>query len=48
MPADSRNAQRTVLYSEFFCPGGGIIYTAEEGVQALRAGKHPRGKFSRY
>ena len=48
MPADSRNAQRTALFSEYFCPGGGIIYTAEEGVQALRAGRHPRGTYSRY
>lgn len=42
MPTDSRNAQRVVLYSEFFCPESGIIYTPEEGVQALRAGGHPR------
>jgi hypothetical protein len=48
MPADSRNAQRTALYSEYFCPSGGIIYTPEEGVQALRAGGHPRGTYSRY
>jgi hypothetical protein len=48
MPADSRNAQRSVLYSESFCPGGVIIYSADEGVQALRAGKHPRGTYSRY
>jgi hypothetical protein len=48
MPADSRNAQRTVLYREYFCPGGGIIFTSEEGVQALRAGGHPRAIFSRH
>lgn len=48
MPADSRNAQRVVLYSEFFCPVGGIIYAPEEGVQALRAGGHPRASFSRF
>ena len=46
MPADSRNAQRAVLYSEYFCPGGGIIYTPEEGVQALRRGGHPSARFS--
>lgn len=48
MPADSRNAQRAVLHSEYFCPGGSIIYTPEEGVQALRAGGHPQGTFTRY
>ena len=48
MPADSRNAQRTVLYSEYFCPGGGMIYTSAEGVDALRAGGHPRATFSRF
>jgi CNP1-like family len=48
MPADARNAQRTALYGEYFCPGGGIIYTSEEGAQALRAGRHPRGTYSRY
>jgi hypothetical protein len=48
MPADPRNAQRTVLYSEYFCPAGIVINSAEEGVRALKAGGHPRGTFSRY
>lgn len=48
MPADFRNAQRTVLYRDFFCPAGGRIDTPEEGVQALRAGGHPRATFSRF
>ncbi|HMC44167.1 MAG TPA: CNP1-like family protein [Caballeronia sp.] len=48
MPADSRNAQRAVLYSDFFCPAGGIIHTPEEGVQALRSGRHPRATISGY
>lgn len=48
MPADLRNAQRAVLYRDFFCPAGDIIYTPEEGVQALRAGGHPRATFSRF
>lgn len=47
MPADPRNAQRAVLYGEFFCPGGVMIYTPEEGVQALRAGGHPRAVLPR-
>ena len=44
MPADPRNGQRAVLYSDFFCPDGGIIGSSEEGVQALKAGAHPRVK----
>ena len=48
MPADSRNAQRAVLYSMFFCPARAIIESADEGVQALRTGAHPRGSFSRF
>ena len=48
MPADSRNTQRTVLYSMFFCPARDIIESADEGVQALRAGAHPRGSYSRF
>lgn len=48
MPADSRNAQRAVLHSEFFCPPGGIIDTAEEGVRALKAGRHPRAMYPRF
>jgi hypothetical protein len=42
IPRDARNAQRAVLFSDFFCPGGAIIATAEEGVRALRSGRHPR------
>ncbi|HEY5291136.1 MAG TPA: CNP1-like family protein [Burkholderiales bacterium] len=38
IPADSRNAQRAVLYRDFFCPAGGITATAEEAVRALRRG----------
>ena len=48
MPPDSRNTQRVVLYSEIFCPAGIPIYTSEEGVQALKAGRHPRASFSRF
>jgi hypothetical protein len=48
IPADARNAQRAVLYRDFFCPAGGIIATAEEGVRALRSGGHPRATFPRF
>jgi hypothetical protein len=48
IPADARNAQRAVLYRDFFCPVGGIIATAEEGVRALRSGGHPRATPSGY
>jgi hypothetical protein len=42
IPADTRNAQRAVLYRDIFCPGGGVVATAEEAVKALRGGGHPR------
>ena len=35
---ETRNAQRTVLYSDFFCPVTGNIATAEQGVRALKIG----------
>lgn len=38
IPADPRNAQRAVLYGDYFCPAGGIIGSADEGVRALRRG----------
>lgn len=38
IPPDTRNAQRAVLYNEYFCTGGDIIGSAEEGVRALRRG----------
>jgi hypothetical protein len=41
MPADARNAQRAVLYSDFFCPSGISVATAEEAVRALRRGGRP-------
>jgi hypothetical protein len=40
--SDARNDQHLILYKEFFCPVGGIIYTREEGIAALKAGRHPR------
>ena len=38
IPADARNAQRAVLYGDYFCPVRAIIGSAEEGVRALRRG----------
>jgi len=35
---EPRNAQRAVLYSDFFCPMTGNIATAEQGVRALKDG----------
>ena len=37
-----RNAQRAVLYSDYFCPSAGYIASAEEGMRALRNGGNPR------
>lgn len=37
-----RNAQRAVLYNDFFCPMTGYIATAEEGVRALKNGGNSR------
>ena len=38
----SRNTQRGVLYSDFFCPTAGYIGTAEEAVRVLKNGGNPR------
>jgi hypothetical protein len=38
IPPDTRNAQRAVLYGDYFCPTRDIIGSAEEGVRALRRG----------
>ena len=46
IPADARNAQRAVLYRDFFCRAGGIIATADEGVRALRSGSDSTAIFS--
>jgi len=35
------NRQHAALARDFFCPGGSIIRTADEGVSALRHGGHP-------
>jgi len=39
---DPRNAQRSVLYEDFFCSIGGNITRAEDGVQALKNGGNPQ------
>lgn len=38
IPADSRNAQRTVLYKDYFCPPTGNMSSAAEAVRALKSG----------
>ncbi len=48
IPADARNGQRTVLYRDVFCFGGGIIGSAEEAVQALRSGGRSRATYLGY
>jgi hypothetical protein len=45
VPRNQRIAQNA-LSKRYFCPGHAAIQTAEEGVQALRAGGHP-GVFSK-
>lgn len=45
---ESRNVQRAVLYSDFFCPMTGDIATAEEGVRALKNGGNPRAGIKGY
>jgi hypothetical protein len=40
--SDARNNQHLVLFNDFFCPLKSIIFTREEGIAALRAGRHPR------
>ena len=42
LPVDSRNNQQTVLFNEYFCPVKNIIYSTEEAIAALKAGRHPR------
>lgn len=38
MPANRHHA---ALSRDYFCPVGNVIYTADEGREALRLGKHP-------
>jgi hypothetical protein len=40
--SDSRNAQRAVLYSDYFCPFAAPIASAEDALRALRSGGNPR------
>lgn len=40
--SSARNAQRAVLYSDFFCSAAGNIASAEEAVQALKRGGSSR------
>jgi len=43
---DAANAQRAILYGDFFCPGDLIISTAETGLRALRRGGQERARDS--
>lgn len=36
------NRQHAVLWGDLFCPGGIAIGSREEGLEALRLGKHPQ------
>lgn len=38
------NRHHAALSRDYFCPVGNVIYTAEEGREALRLGKHPNAK----
>lgn len=38
------NRHHAALSDEYFCPDGNAIYTADEGREALRLGKHPNLK----
>jgi hypothetical protein len=38
IPSDTRNAQRAVLYGDYFCPVRGLIRTGEDAVRAIRRG----------
>ena len=39
-----RIPQYEMLAVDFFCPGGFVIRNAQEGIDALRAGIHPRAR----
>lgn len=43
-----RNAQRAVLFNDFFCPVIGEIARAEEGVRALKNGGNERATITSY
>jgi hypothetical protein len=45
IPADKRNAQRAVLYADYFCSKTRIIETSDEAVQALKSGP-PRAAYT--
>lgn len=39
-----RGSYQAVLSREYFCPNNGIIFKAEEGIDALKRGGHPEAK----
>lgn len=48
IPADSRNAQRAVLYKEYFCPPTGNVSSAAEAVRALKSGGNSQAAKERH
>ena len=42
--AAGRIPQYEMLALDFFCPGGFVIRSTQEGIEALRAGVHPRAR----
>lgn len=46
--SDPRNAQRAVLYNDYFCPMTVGVSTAEEAVRALKNGGNPRATITGY
>ncbi len=36
-----RNRHHAALFFEYFCPGGTLVFTADEALDALRRGGHP-------
>jgi hypothetical protein len=45
---DPRNAQRSVLFEDYFCTTGGNITSGAEGARALRNGGNPRAAVKAY
>lgn len=41
----AQSQHQWILYSDFFCPDLEIVKTPQEGVAALKAGRHPRARY---
>lgn len=44
LPSPTRDPQHNFLYTDFFCPQGAIVDSADEALSALHNGIHPRAK----